>query len=1105
MALPKAGVELVAEGLNEFVAALDKATAAVNRFGEQGSSGGKQFESGFGKVVTGALRKVGELGVEALLKAGQAVAGFVSDSIGLAGDFQAGMLEFQAVAGKEVDTKGLEKFHDLFISLGKELPVSTSDVQKAAIEMVKGGIDPATIAAGGLRQNIQFAAAAMGGDLVEAATISSKILGGWADANATAEEKATFLTHATDQLTKAANASSVDVHELSLGIFNAQGIAKTAGVSFDDLTTTLAALAPRFASSSEAGNSLKNVIARLQPQTKTAAGYMLDLGLITEDGGNKFFDANGKFVGFQQTAEILKASLVGLTEQQKTLYLQQIFGNDAMNAAATLADIGAAGYQSMADSLANANGVLDNAALKQQGYNTALENAKGSFEALQITVGEKLLPILTDLLNNVVAPAINAFTDWSSAILGASDPLQALIGSIDSILPGFAQFAHWIGDVIPPAIQFVTDHMDAFKGAAIALAAVLAGGLGIAAVVSLVTALLNPMTLIAAGVAALGAAWAANWGDIQGKTAAVWGVIQPLLQTAYDWVADNLPKAISILSKFWEDTLLPAIKTVANFFQDKVFPILETLAEVFIAAAIKEVEILAAAWENILWPALKAVWAFLDSFILPIMGALFNVMFAIAKKEVEALAGLWQKVLWPALQKVGDYISGTVIPTFQRIGDYLSATFGPILEKVTGWLDKVTGGFGGVSGAVETVIGWINDFADKISNLKLPDWLTPGSPTPLEIGLLGIGSALQKSVSPGLDVMQQGLRDIGAAFGETDLINTLQQLGEDAWAGFGEGLKNGVRSVIRIVNSTATTVEGAFQDAFGAHSPATLIIPIGESVTQGLMVGIQNLIPGLISLIDSTASGLIGALTKNREELSKQISQMADDLISQAKDLAANIQDAIADSFGATASIDRQLAKNLADVSKITDDFYRQYAEGALRQAEITARQFADPTQGAKFFQMRSKQIKEYIDLQEQLKNAETATDQALIKNQLNLINAAQQAEIDQFMSSSAAKGSPAQDLRDAITALFTGDLGGKLPGALENPLINQLMGLLSQLTAPASNPWAAPPASASQIYGQGAAQNSYYSTRTINMPVYTNQSPSVVQDSAAIAWASMP
>ena len=221
MALPKAGVQLVAEGLSAFESGMGRADKAVQDFGQSGAKAGGAFDKGFGDVVTGALRQVGALGVEALLKAGQAVAGFVKDSIGLAGDFQSGMLEFQAVAGKDVDTKGLEKFKDLFITLGKELPVSTSDVEKAAIEMVKGGIDPAIVAAGGLRQNIQFAAAAMGGDLVAAANVSAKILGGWSDVNATASDKAAFLTHATDQLTKAANASSVDVHELSLGIFNA--------------------------------------------------------------------------------------------------------------------------------------------------------------------------------------------------------------------------------------------------------------------------------------------------------------------------------------------------------------------------------------------------------------------------------------------------------------------------------------------------------------------------------------------------------------------------------------------------------------------------------------------------------------------------------------------------------------------------------------------------------------------------------------------------------------------------------------------------------------------------------------------------------------------
>ncbi len=43
----------------------------------------------------------------------------------------------------------------------------------------------------------------------------------------------------------------------------------------------------------------------------------------------------------------------------------------------------------------------------------------------------KGLPVLADLLNNVVAPAVNAFTDWADSILSAEDPIQELVNQID--------------------------------------------------------------------------------------------------------------------------------------------------------------------------------------------------------------------------------------------------------------------------------------------------------------------------------------------------------------------------------------------------------------------------------------------------------------------------------------------------------------------------------------------------------------------------------------------------------------------------------------------------------------------------------------------------
>lgn len=707
--MEQVGVQFIAAGGDVYITTIDQATKATNTFVDATEAGGGKV-SGAGQVMIGALRQVGAIAVDALGKAAQATGAFLKDSIDKAGDFQAGMQEFQSVAGKDVDTAGLAKFHDLFIQIGKELPVSTSEVQQAAIEMVKGGIDPATVAAGGLRQNIQFAAAAMKGDLAGAAEISAKILGGWADINATAAEKSDFLTHATDQLTKAANASSVDVHELSLGIFNAQGIAQTAGVSFDDLTTTIAEIAPAFSSSSEAGNSLKNVIARLQPTTKPATEAMAALGLITEDGANKFYDAQGRFIGFQQASQVLQDSLVGLTQQEKQATLQQIFGNDAMNAAAALAKLGAAGYQDMADKLANANGVQAAAALLQEGYKTALDNAKGSVEALQITLGEKLLPVLTTLLNDYIAPGINAVANFAEAFFKAYDATGSWTAAIDQFLPGFqsvydtaVQVAGFISDNLTPILAAVGAMILAVVIPAFVAWLPVAVATATATIVALLP-IIAPIVAIGAAVALLTKAWEGDWLGIRTAVTDFWNKYgEPIFTEVQTWLAKNIPVAIQAASTFFTGTFLPAI---------------------------------------------KSIWEFIQTYVIPLFVALFRVEFAIAQKAGEALAGIWQNVLWPALKNVWSFIQGSVIPIFQDIGSYLSDTFGPTLHDLTSWLGDVTGGFDGITGAISSAIKWVSDLADAISNLKLPDWATPGSPTPAEIGFRGMAKALKTELNP---------------------------------------------------------------------------------------------------------------------------------------------------------------------------------------------------------------------------------------------------------------------------------------------------------------------------------------------------------------------
>jgi TP901 family phage tail tape measure protein len=693
--MEQAGVQLIAQGASAFDADMKSATKATNDFVDGTEKGGGRV-SAASQMMIGGLRELGSMATQAFVQAAKATAAFVGDSINLAGDFEAGMLNFQAIAGKDVDAKGLEQFRDLFLQIGKELPVSTADVQKAATEMIKGGIDPAIVAAGGLKQNIQFAAAAMDGDLVAAAEISAKILGGWTDAAATAQQKTDFLTMSTNLMTKAANASAVDVKGLSQGIFNAQGIAKVAGVGFEDLTTTLATLAPRFASSSEAGNSLKNMIARLQPTTDPATEAMAGLGLYTDAAGSAFYDAQGNFVGFQKAAQLLQDSLKGLTKEQQAATLQQIFGNDAMGSAAALADLGSAGYQAMADAMAKANGVAENAALKQQGFNTALDNAKGSVEALQITIGSALLPVLTDLFNNVLAPAVNTLTDMADALSGNEEAfarlspaaqgvvdtigvlvanVQEIIGAFNDAGAGSDAFATRIGDLandlgLPGALI-----SDLVTGIQDLIAAFSDGGAGADTLGGALDDLNGVWTLAGKVVA-----------DVMAGYEAVAKAVLPQIQ---QFIANHGEEISAFFKSTW-DSIIQIVTLALQLYDSIVPPILQAIAG-FISAHGEEIQ-----------KVLTGAWTIITSLITGTLDTIKGVI----KLALDLIHGDWEAA-W------GD-IKGIVDTQVTAIGGI-----------VTGFLNIIAGIFNTSMADIKKT--WENNWTSIKNFITTVDWAQAGS------------------------------------------------------------------------------------------------------------------------------------------------------------------------------------------------------------------------------------------------------------------------------------------------------------------------------------------------------------------------------------------
>ena len=410
----------------------------------------------------------------------------------------------------------------------------------------------------------------------------------------------------------------------------------------------------------------------------------MSMGLVTLAGDLSSFNNMDPTMVLDK----LRAGLTGETEPLKTLGVNL---NAAMLEAKAL-EMGLWDGEGAIDAASKAQAsyalIMEQTSLAQGDFiNTSggvanQQKILGSqFKDLKATVGTALLPMMETLFST-----INGLF---------SDP--AFKVGLQNVIDGVGRFATKVIEYIPKVVDWLKRLGTWFSENQGVIVGVLAGlSVAVAAFVytTVIPAILNLVTvlgiplLVMAAVAAVAylvyEAWTNNWGGIQDKLKAVWAAIQPVFQTIKTWLQVNIPKALEILTGFWNNVLLPAIQAVWSWIQTNLFPLFDALAE------------------------------------------LLEVTVGLA---LTALAGFWQNVLQPAIQDMYEWFNDKVMP---------------VLKDVAGWLkDKLTPAFEGISKAIETVVGWIKGLTDKLKNIKLPDWLTPGSPTPFEIGLWGIQDALK--------------------------------------------------------------------------------------------------------------------------------------------------------------------------------------------------------------------------------------------------------------------------------------------------------------------------------------------------------------------------
>lgn len=194
-----------------------------------------------------------------------------------------------------------------------------------------------------------------------------------------------------DVAAKANNASNQTAQQLMEAYIGVGGTLKNLNIPLEESAAALGVLANRGIKGSEAGNALSAVLINLTSGTGQAGKKMEELGLSA-------FDAEGKFIGLQETLLKINERIAEMTEEEQNAALAAIGGknhidalNDLMAGLNTSVAEGKTEWEDLEEKLNNANGALEKMA------QTKMDNLQGDMAILNSALEDAGIQIYDNL------------------------------------------------------------------------------------------------------------------------------------------------------------------------------------------------------------------------------------------------------------------------------------------------------------------------------------------------------------------------------------------------------------------------------------------------------------------------------------------------------------------------------------------------------------------------------------------------------------------------------------------------------------------------------------------------------------------------------------
>lgn len=418
-----------AEGINAVKAQAAQLGGYLQAEGQKGGAAfSKSFKSNlsaqnFGKIA-------GTMAAGAVAAAPIALAAGLAHATSVAAGFEQSMANVASVTGGGADS--IARLSEVAREAGASSVFSASEAGDAMYYLASAGMNEQQIAAS-LGDTLQLAAAG-GMGLADATEIVTSTL---AQFGMGADEAG----RASNVMAAAAAASNTTIGQLGAGMGYVGPVAAALGFSLEETTAAMGLLANAGIKGERGGTALRGALSALSLPSDTAAAALEEMGLSIEDvdpSMNSLTDIIGKLEGGSMTAAQAVA----------------IFGREAGPSMLALVSQGTAALEEMEGKITGTNKASQMAATQTETFQGAMKMFSSAVEEAEITVGNALLPSLTEAVTGFTE-GVRWATEWGSTISSAMEGITGIkpdwsdwIFTGDNVLEGLSAVDTKIGEVL---------------------------------------------------------------------------------------------------------------------------------------------------------------------------------------------------------------------------------------------------------------------------------------------------------------------------------------------------------------------------------------------------------------------------------------------------------------------------------------------------------------------------------------------------------------------------------------------------------------------------------------------------------------------------------